>query len=157
MSSYTTFQQNPKTVDLAGLHDFDALLLCQSQIGEANVFDSDMDENLRQADDEDSDHDDSEDSDFREWQSNGSEESKSFSLDEEDDLEPENESLDDIDLENDTQLLITSGHGSIDVDVGKNLLIGESALPALDPPFELRKRGRPEKHKRRESRLPIPL
>jgi len=27
-------------------------------------------------------------------------------------------------------------------------------LPALDPPFELWKRGRPEKHKRRESRLP---
>ncbi|KAJ8421507.1 hypothetical protein Cgig2_013185 [Carnegiea gigantea] len=35
-------------------------------------------------------------------------------------------------------------------------LWGESELPALDPPFELRKRGRIEKHKRRKSRLPIP-
>ena len=33
---------------------------------------------------------------------------------------------------------------------------GEIALPSLDPPFQLRKKGRPEKHKRRESRPPIP-
>jgi len=51
-------------VDLAGLHDFDVHSLCQPQIGEVDVFDSDMEENLGQADDKDSDHDDSEDSDF---------------------------------------------------------------------------------------------
>ena len=28
---------------------------------------------------------------------------------------------------------------------------GETSLPSLDPPFELRKKGRPQKHKRRES------
>ncbi|KAJ8441906.1 hypothetical protein Cgig2_014375 [Carnegiea gigantea] len=33
---------------------------------------------------------------------------------------------------------------------------GGSELPTLDPPFEPRKRGRPEKHKRRKNRLPIP-
>jgi len=37
------------------------------------------------------------------------------------------------------------------------MLLGESALPALDPPFELRTRRRPEKHKRKKSRPPIPL
>ncbi|KAJ8446109.1 hypothetical protein Cgig2_000906 [Carnegiea gigantea] len=88
-----------------------------------DVFDSDVEENLGQADDEDSDHDDSEDSDFMEWQADGSEESDSFSLDEEDDLEPENESLDDIDLENDTQLRMTLGYGSIDDDMSENFLI----------------------------------
>ena len=66
------------------------------------MFDSDMNENFGQADDEGSDHDGSEDSDFRKRQSNGFEKSESFSLDEEDDLEPKNESLDDIGLENDT-------------------------------------------------------
>ena len=66
------------------------------------MFDSDVEENLGQVDDEENDHDDSGDSDFRKWQSNGSEESDSLSLDEENDLQDENESLDDIDLENDT-------------------------------------------------------
>ncbi|KAJ8426473.1 hypothetical protein Cgig2_009070 [Carnegiea gigantea] len=111
------------TKSKSSLHDFDVHSLCQSQIGEVDVFASDVEENLGQADDEDSDRDDNEDGDFREWQSDGSEESESFSLDEEDDLEPENESLDDIDLENDTQLRMTFGHGSIDDDVGENLLI----------------------------------
>ncbi|KAJ8421678.1 hypothetical protein Cgig2_026666 [Carnegiea gigantea] len=111
------------TVDFAGLHDFDVHSLCQSQIGEADVFDSDAEKNLGQADDEDSDHDDSEDNDFKEWETYGFEESDSFLLDEEDDLEPENESLNDIDLENDTQLRMTLGHSSIDNDVGENLLI----------------------------------
>ncbi|KAJ8447261.1 hypothetical protein Cgig2_013038 [Carnegiea gigantea] len=91
-------------VDLEGLHDFDVHSLCQPQIGVFDVFDSDVEENLGQADDEDSNHDDSKDSDFREWQLGGSEESDSLSLDEDNDLEAENESLDDIDLENDTQL-----------------------------------------------------
>ncbi|KAJ8435958.1 hypothetical protein Cgig2_017496 [Carnegiea gigantea] len=98
------------------LHDFDGHSLCQPQTGEADVFDSDVEENLWQADDEDSDHDYSEDSDFREWQSDGSE---NFSLDEENDLELENESLDDIDLETDTQLYMTLGHGSIDDDLDR--------------------------------------
>ncbi|KAJ8423528.1 hypothetical protein Cgig2_030023 [Carnegiea gigantea] len=111
------------SVDLAGLHDFNVYSFCQPQIGEVDGFDTDVEENLGQADDEDSDHDDSKDNDFREWQVDGSEESDSFSLDEEDDLEPKNESLDDIDLENDTQLRMTSGHGSIDDDVGENVLI----------------------------------
>ncbi|KAJ8442655.1 hypothetical protein Cgig2_003699 [Carnegiea gigantea] len=75
-----------------GLHDFDVHSLCQPQIGEVYVFDSDVEGNLGQADDKDSDHDDSEDGDFREWQADGSEESDSFSLDEEDDLEAGNES-----------------------------------------------------------------
>ena len=77
-------------VDFAGLHDFDVHSLCQSQIGEADVFDSDVEENLGQADDEDSNHDDSEDSDFKEWQSDESEESDSLSLDEKFDLQAEN-------------------------------------------------------------------
>ncbi|KAJ8442656.1 hypothetical protein Cgig2_003700 [Carnegiea gigantea] len=34
--------------------------------------------------------------------------------------------------------------------------LGESELHALDPPFELRKRGGQKKHKRRKNRLPIP-
>ena len=51
-------------VDLEGLHNFDAHSLWQPQIGEVNVFASDVEENLGQADD-DSDHDDSEDSDFK--------------------------------------------------------------------------------------------
>jgi len=89
-------------VDSEGLHDFDMHSFCQPQIGEVDVFDSDVEENLGQASDEESDHDDIEDSDFREWQSDGSEESDSLSLDEENDLQDENESLDDIDLENDT-------------------------------------------------------
>ncbi|KAJ8434032.1 hypothetical protein Cgig2_001225 [Carnegiea gigantea] len=209
-----------------GLHDFDVHTLCQSQIEEVDVFDSDVEENLGQVDDEDSDYDDSEDSDFKEWQADGSEESDRFSFDKEDNLEADNESLDDIDLKNDTQLRMTLGRGSIDDDVGENLLIvnkmakgiiktlkvddntnnfvesfnnaivkhrgkptytileeirkligarfdkrklydriihpipdscfwGDSELPALDLPFELRKRGRPEKHKRRKSRLLI--
>jgi len=35
---------------------------------------------------------------------------------------------------------------------------GDTNLPTLDPPFELRKRGRPEKHNRRESAswAPVP-
>ncbi|KAJ8436069.1 hypothetical protein Cgig2_000365 [Carnegiea gigantea] len=33
---------------------------------------------------------------------------------------------------------------------------GECTLPTLDPPFELRKRGMPEKHKRKKSKLSIP-
>jgi len=33
---------------------------------------------------------------------------------------------------------------------------GETTLPVLDPPHELRKRGRPEKHQRRESNSVIP-
>ncbi|KAJ8435160.1 hypothetical protein Cgig2_007781 [Carnegiea gigantea] len=90
---------------------------------EVDVLDSDLEENLGQADDEDSDHDDNKDSDFKEWQSYGSEESENFSLDEEDDLELKNESLGDIDLETDTQLCMTLGHGSIDDDMGANLLI----------------------------------
>ncbi|KAJ8425365.1 hypothetical protein Cgig2_015079 [Carnegiea gigantea] len=73
-------------VDLEGLYDFDVHSLCQPQIGEVDVFDSDVEENLGQADDEDSGHDDSEDSDFREWQSDGFEESDILLLDEEDDL-----------------------------------------------------------------------
>jgi len=52
--------------DLEGLHDFDVHSLCQPQIGEVDVFDSDVEENLGQAFDEESDHDDSEDNDFRE-------------------------------------------------------------------------------------------
>jgi len=38
-------------------------------------------------------------------------------------LEAKNELLDDIDLENDTQLRMTIEHGSIDDDVGENLQI----------------------------------
>jgi len=38
-------------------------------------------------------------------------------------LKLENESLEDIDLETDTQLCMTLGHGSIDNDGGENLLI----------------------------------
>ncbi|KAJ8445941.1 LOW QUALITY PROTEIN: hypothetical protein Cgig2_009870 [Carnegiea gigantea] len=76
----------------------------------------DVEENLGQVNDEGNTHDDSEDSDFREWQLDGSEESQSFSLDKEDDLGPENESLDDINFENNTQLRMTLGHGSIDND-----------------------------------------
>ncbi|KAJ8435399.1 hypothetical protein Cgig2_009650 [Carnegiea gigantea] len=102
-------------VDLAGLHDFDMHSLCQPQIGEVDVFNNDVEENLGQVDDKDSDHGDSDD--------NGSEEYDSFSLDEEDDLETNNELLDDLDLENDTQLCMSLGHGSIDDDVGENLLI----------------------------------
>ncbi|KAJ8428902.1 hypothetical protein Cgig2_024971 [Carnegiea gigantea] len=98
-----------------GLHDFDVHSLCQPQIGEVDVFDSDVEENLGQASDEESDHDDNED--------NGSEEFDSLSLDEDDDLQDENESLDDVDLENDTQLRMTIGHGSFHDDVGENLLI----------------------------------
>ena len=33
---------------------------------------------------------------------------------------------------------------------------GDTTLPVLDPPYELRKRGRPEKHQRRESTSVIP-
>jgi len=110
-------------VDLAGLHHFDVNSLCQPQIGEVDIFHSDMEENLGQADDEDSDYEDSEDSNFREWQSDGYKESKSFSLDEEGDLEPKNESLDDMNLETDTQLHMTLGYGGINDGVGKNLLI----------------------------------
>ncbi|KAJ8435960.1 hypothetical protein Cgig2_017498 [Carnegiea gigantea] len=166
-------------VDLVGLYDFDVHSLCQPQTGEVDVFDSDLVENSGQANDEDRDHDDSEDSDFREWnsdgpekfenfsldeeddlelenesldgkvdvfdsdvegnsrqaddedsdhddsedkwQSNGSEESQNFSLDEVDDLEHKNESLDDINLETDTQLHMTLGYGSIDDDLGGSL------------------------------------
>ncbi|KAJ8434079.1 hypothetical protein Cgig2_030514 [Carnegiea gigantea] len=105
------------------LHDFDVYSLCQPQIGEVDVFDSDVEENLGQADDEESDHNDSGDSDFREWQLDGYKEPDSLSLDEEDDLQDKNESLDDIYLENDTQLRITIGHSSIHDDVGEKLLI----------------------------------
>ena len=91
-------------VDLAGLHDFDVYSLCRPQIGEGDVFDSDVEENLGQADDKDSDLDDSENSDFRKWQLDGSEESEGFLLDEDEDLEAKNESLDNIDLETDNQL-----------------------------------------------------
>ncbi|KAJ8431218.1 hypothetical protein Cgig2_016777 [Carnegiea gigantea] len=155
-----------------GLHDFDVHSPCQPQIGEVDVFDSDVEENLGQVSDEESDHDDSEDSDFREWQSDGSEEFDILSLDEDDELQDENESLDDVDLENDTQLRMTIGHETMSHwnighrgkptytiiihPIPDSCFWGESELPALDPPFELRKRGRPEKHKRRESRLPIP-
>ena len=101
--------------------------LCQPQIADVDVFDSDVDESFGQRNDGKSDHDDSEDSDFREWESDRSEESERLSLDEEDGLESgfehENQSLDDIDLENDTQLRMTLGHDSIDDDVGENLLI----------------------------------
>ncbi|KAJ8447022.1 hypothetical protein Cgig2_033591 [Carnegiea gigantea] len=127
------------------LHNFDVHSLCQPQIAEVDVFDSDVEKNLGQADDEESDHDDSEDSYFREWKLDGSKESESFLLDKDDDLELENESLDDIDLETDTQLHMTLGYGSIDDDVGENLLIVN----------KMAKRGRPEKHKRRKSRLPF--
>ncbi|KAJ8423139.1 hypothetical protein Cgig2_014411 [Carnegiea gigantea] len=89
-------------VDLEGLHDFDVRSLCQPQIGEIDVFDSDVEENLEQASDEESDHDDSEDEEF-----------DSLSLDKDDDLQDENESLDDVDLENDTQLHITIGHDAL--------------------------------------------
>ncbi|KAJ8433137.1 hypothetical protein Cgig2_004875 [Carnegiea gigantea] len=143
-SSY--FLKSTPSSTPTGLHDFDVHSLCQPQIGEVDVFDSDVEENLGQASDEESDHDDNEDSDFREWQSDGSEKLDSLSLDEDDDLQDENESLDNVDLENDTQLRMTIGHGSIHDDVGKNLLIVN----------KIARRGRPEKHKRRESRLPIP-
>jgi len=33
---------------------------------------------------------------------------------------------------------------------------GETTLPVLDPPYELRKRGKPEKHQRKESTSVIP-
>ena len=95
------------------------------------MFDSDVEENLGQINDEENDHDDSEDSDFRECQSNGSEESKSFSLEEEDDLELENKSLDDIDLETDTQLCMTLGQYSIADDVRENLLITNQMAKVL--------------------------
>jgi len=87
------------------------------------VFDSDVEKNLGRADDEGSDYDDNEDSDFREWQADGFEESDNFSLDEKDNLEADNNSLYDINLENNTQLRMILGHGSIDDDVGENLLI----------------------------------
>ncbi|KAJ8421506.1 hypothetical protein Cgig2_013184 [Carnegiea gigantea] len=74
-------------VDLEALPDFDVHSLCQPQIGEVDVFDSDVEDNLGQASNKESDHDDSEDSDFREWQSDGSEEFDSLSLDEDDDLQ----------------------------------------------------------------------
>ncbi|KAJ8446103.1 hypothetical protein Cgig2_017605 [Carnegiea gigantea] len=52
-------------VDLSGLHDFDVHLLCQPQIAEVDVFDSDVEDNLRAIDDERSDHDNIVNSDFR--------------------------------------------------------------------------------------------
>ncbi|KAJ8431496.1 hypothetical protein Cgig2_032267 [Carnegiea gigantea] len=115
---YTSTKSKNMRADLEGFYDFDVHLLWQSHIGEVNMFDSDAEENLGQAD-EDSDHDDSENSDLKEWKSDRSEESENLSLDEEDDLEAENKSLDDIDLKNDTQLHMTLGHGSIDDDVGQ--------------------------------------
>ncbi|KAJ8419543.1 hypothetical protein Cgig2_033910 [Carnegiea gigantea] len=97
--------------------------LCQPQIAEVDVFDSDMEDNFRTVD-KGSDHDDNEDSGFRECQSNRSKESKSFSFNEEDDLEFKNELSDDMDLESYTQLRMTLGHGNIDDDdAGEDLLI----------------------------------
>ncbi|KAJ8442625.1 hypothetical protein Cgig2_008401 [Carnegiea gigantea] len=142
MRPHTTLRQNPKSsYFLKGLHDFNVHSLCQPQIGEVDVFDSDVDENL-------SDHDDSEDHDFREWQADGSEEFESFSLDEKDDLEPKNESLDDNDLENDTQLCITLGHGGISDDVGKNLLIVNKMA---------KEEGKAKEAQKKEKQTSIPL
>ncbi|KAJ8452585.1 hypothetical protein Cgig2_004921 [Carnegiea gigantea] len=97
LESYTLAKRMVR-VDLSCLHDFDVHSLYQPQIAEANVFHNDVEENLGEADDEESDQDDRKDSDFRD-----------FLLDEENDLELENESLDDIDLETDTQLLFKQG------------------------------------------------
>ena len=110
-------------VDLLGFYDFDVHSLCLPQIVEVDVLDGDVEYNFRVVD-KGSDHDDNEDSDFRECQSDRSKESKSFSFNEGDDLEFENELSDDIDLESNTQLRITLRHGNIDDDdASEDLLI----------------------------------